>query len=259
MNLATKLVRSIQTDGLYRTIVRCVVYPRSLMRIRTMQRALSTRDPAVIFETIHRATLWSKGESVSGPGSSLAYTQNLRQELPKLLAKFSIRSIYDAPCGDFNWMSMVDLETPGIDYRGADIVRVVIEGNRERHRGPRRRFDVANIISDPFPDADLWICRDALFHFSYDDIRRTLQNFAGSNIKYILTTTHLRQGKPFANRDIPTGDYRPIDLFSEPFNFPSDVLFRITDYIEPYEPREMCLWSRQQIVEALERFGGKAT
>jgi hypothetical protein len=258
MNIASKLIRSIRTDGLSRTIVRCVVYPRSLMRIRKLQRALSTRDPAVIFETIHRATLWSKGESISGPGSSLAYTQNLRAQLPTLLAQFSIRSIYDAPCGDFNWMSTVDLETPQIDYRGADIVRAVIESNRGRFTGPRRRFDVANIISDPFPDADLWICRDALFHFSYEDIGRTLRHFVASKIKYVLTTTHLAKGT-FENKDIPTGDYRPIDLFSKPFNFPSDVLFRITDYVEPYEPREMCLWSRQQLIEALDRFPGNGT
>lgn len=228
------------------------------MQIRTMQRALSTKDPAVIFETIHRANLWSKGESVSGPGSSLAYTQNLRLQLPTLLAQFSIRTIYDAPCGDFNWMSMIDLETPRIDYRGVDIVKFVIDQNRARFSGPRRHFEVANIIIAPFPDADLWICRDALFHFSYADILLTLQHFVSSKVKYILTTTHITRPQ-FENRDIPTGDYRPIDLFAPPFNLPTDVLFKITDYIEPYEPREMCLWSREQLVAAVERFtGGRA-
>src|ERR1700759_5255204 len=105
MKIAEKLLRSIRTEGVSRTFVRCVTYPRSLIRIRKMQRALSTKDPAVIFETIHRANLWSKGESASGPGSSLAYTHNLRTQLPDLLARFSIRTIYDAPCGDFNWMN----------------------------------------------------------------------------------------------------------------------------------------------------------
>jgi len=176
-------------------------------------------------------------------------------QLPKLLAQFSIRTIYDAPCGDFNWMSMVDLETPQIDYRGADIVNFVIERNRARFSGPLRRFEVANIITAPFPDADLWICRDALFHFSYADIRLTLRHFVESNVKYILTTTHIPTPQ-FQNRDIPTGEYRPLDLFAPPFDLPIDVLFRITDYVEPYEPREMCLWSREQFIAAVERFGG---
>jgi len=60
-----------------------------------------------VFSQIHRNNLWGEQESVSGNGSSLAATANLRQELPPLLAGLNVTSLLDAPCGDFNWMKEV--------------------------------------------------------------------------------------------------------------------------------------------------------
>ena len=174
MSMTVKLLRSLRRDGLARTIVRCFQYPRIHLRLEKLQRALSTRDPRVIFSTIHDANLWSDQESVSGPGSSLEYTKNLRERLPRLLQEFGVQKLYDAPCGDFNWMREVDLQTQPVEYHGADVVSRIIDNNRVRFAGPLRRFDVADIISSPFPAAGMWFCRDCLFHFSYADIFRTL-------------------------------------------------------------------------------------
>ena len=59
---------------------------------------------------------WGAGESVSGNGSSLEYTTSLRSQLGKFFEKFSIESIFDAPCGDFNWMKSVMSMSPNINY-----------------------------------------------------------------------------------------------------------------------------------------------
>jgi hypothetical protein len=56
------------------------------------------------------------------------------------------------------------------------------------------------------------------------------------------------------NLDIATGDFHLIDLFSAPYNFDANVLFRIDDTIPNEKPREMCLWSREQIMAAMAGF-----
>jgi hypothetical protein len=110
---------------------------------------------------------------------------------------------------------------------------------------------VTDIVTDTFPPADLWLCRDCLFHLSINDIRQALGHFIEANIPYLLTTTHKNaQHGGFQNSDIISGDYRLIDLFAPPFNFPTDVKYRIDDWFEDDPWREMCLWTRQQVMSA---------
>ena len=58
----------------------------------------------------------------------------------------------------------------------------------------------------------------------------------------------------FINRDILTGDFRRIDLFSKPYNFPTNPLYVIEDWIFPDPERQMCLWDREQVILALRTF-----
>src|SRR5262249_40894263 len=87
---------------------------------------------------------------------------------------------------------------------------------------------------------------DCLFHLSYADIAGFLRSFVDSRIKYLMTTTHKNPYR-FRNADITTGDFRIIDLFGPPLGFPRDVLFRVDDDLAPDPPREMCIWSAQQV------------
>ncbi|WP_298199061.1 class I SAM-dependent methyltransferase [Novosphingobium sp.] len=203
------------------------------------------------FDSIYRSNHWGSAESVSGEGSTLAYTENLRRELPILFAKYDIKTVFDAPSGDFNWMSLVVGETD-IEYLGGEIVRSLVDSNRRRSTKPNTRFEHFDITRDRFPDADLWICRDCLFHFSYEHIGRALALFAKSRIPYVLTTTHANTG--FENHDIETGGFRLIDLFSAPFSFPVPM-DQIEDWIPGFPRRLMCLWSRDQILRALQLSG----
>ena len=74
-----------------------------------------------------------------------------------------------------------------------------------------RKFD---IITDVFPDADIWHCRHCLFHLSLSDIQKSLENFLRSNIQTALITNHFMPD--LITFDIPTGSYRPsgFDEFS---------------------------------------------
>jgi len=197
------------------------------------------------FTEIYKTNYWGSPESISGTGSTLRYTENLRKNLPGLFEKFSIQTIFDAPCGDFNWMKEV-VQGTNIMYLGGEIVSEIVSKNNLLYSARNIRFIDFDITSMDFPDADLMICRDCLFHLSYRDIRSFLDLFLKSNIKYLLTTTHVNNGS-FKNRDIESGDFRKIDLFSSPFNFPNEFLYRVQDWLPPDPQREICLWSREQL------------
>ncbi len=78
------------------------------------------------FERIYSTNMWGGNGRGSGVGSSLERTVTLREELPKLLRKYNIASMIDAPCGGMNWMPLV-LDTieqsyaPNFRYLGIDV------------------------------------------------------------------------------------------------------------------------------------------
>jgi len=206
-----------------------------------------------IFEKIIKENFWKRtpidNESPCGPGSSVRYTENIRNCLPTLIEKFNIKRMLDAPCGDFNWMKLV-VANLNIEYTGGDIVPSLIKNNNDLYKTDTVKFQVIDITVDKLPDADLMLCRDCLFHLSIESIQCFLNNFVNSNIKYLLTTTHYND-KNFKNTDISTGDFRLLDLFSAPFNFDKNVLYQIDDWIDGYPPRSMILLSREQIKQCI--------
>ena len=203
-----------------------------------------------VFENIMALNRWSGDESRSGPGSTLSYTLNLRAQLERFIETFAIKEIFDAPCGDFHWMKEVNFPA-GVAYVGGDIAPSLIAANNERYFAASRRFLKFDIISDEFPDSDVWFCRDCLFHLPNSSIFEALRNFARSRIGLLMMTNHLNT-TGFRNVDIEAGEFRLLDFHSEPFNLPREALFRVADYIHPYPQREMCVWTREQIVAALD-------
>ena len=202
-----------------------------------------------VFSRIYRKGGWGSKESSSGQGSELSYTANLRRELPALLKGYSVSRLLDAPCGDFNWMRHV-VPGLGIEYIGGDIVEALVRRNQREFGAVGVAFHHMDISSDPMPAADLMMVRDCLFHLSYSDIHRFLENFHRSGIGLLLTTTHLPPDGE--NSDIRTGDWRKIYLFAPPFCFPQEPLRRIEDWVPPHHRREMCLFTREQAAIALE-------
>ena len=248
--LIRKGLRSLVTEGLKTATLKTLHRTRRLHRAYRVKKAY-TGSLEDRFTALYKTRFWGgdkKNESFSGPGSTSEYTQVLRTELPKVFEQFTIHRVFDAPCGDFKWMQHVVHQCPGIEYIGADIVAPMIKANTARHANERIRFFHADLTHAEFPKADLMICRDCLFHLSYQDIELVLNNFVASGIPFLLTSTHLGTVE---NRDIYSGRFRLIDLFSTPFNFSKDVLYRIQDWVPPFPPREMCLWTRDQVSSAL--------
>jgi len=153
--------------------------------------------------------------TVSGPGSELRETEDIRALLPRLIKRFNVASLLDAPCGDFSWMSNVDLRQ--CEYIGADVVPALIETNRAKYQRHGHQFILADLTKDPLPRADLILCRDCLIHLSFKDAVAVLRNFRKSGAKYLLVTT---DPTIEANRPIRTGGFRAVNLELPPFNFP---------------------------------------
>jgi SAM-dependent methyltransferase len=179
------------------------------------RRRLLRRNPAEIFSDYARSNKWGDKDSVSGKGSNLEATAEVRRILPELLRNLGATSILDVPCGDFFWMQHVDLT--GIDYLGGDIVPDLIEANHRAHARPGVDFQVVDLISGPVPKADVIFVRDCLVHLSHYHVRAALANIARSGGTWLLTTTF--PDTP-SNADIATGEWRAIDLTKPPFNLP---------------------------------------
>jgi hypothetical protein len=198
-----------------------------------------------VFSSIWKNNYWGCDESLSGPGSTLEQTENLRREFPKMLNEFSVASIFDAPCGDMHWMQYI-LKSTDIYYIGGDIVSDLISENSKKLQTNKVRFLKFDITSQKFPDVDLWLSRAVFYHLSNKDIYLALERFVESNIRYIVTTNSVTEDSHI-NQDIITGDWRSLNLTLPPFNFPKSSLWVIDDYVPPHPPVTLNLWTREQI------------
>lgn len=172
-----------------------------------------------IFSRAYEANDAGSSESVSGPGSTLEYTVSVRQELPHLFNRYKIKSILDAPCGDFNWMKLVDFKDIS-QYIGVDVVSDLIHANEHKYADVKRSFKCLDVTCDQLPIVDLIICRDCFFHLSFKNIYSIVRNFKISGSTYLLTTTHIDHER---NIDIFTGGFRLINVERPPFNFPNAI------------------------------------
>lgn len=180
-------------------------------------------------------------ETACGGGSTLAATEHLRGRLPATLRYLRVRSLLDAPCGDFNWMSRVnlgDITYVGADYSAQNLIAA-------SNRSSSQVFHQLDIITDALPQADAMLCRDFHQHLPTEMAVAALRNFIASGTRWLLATSHSNE----VNTDIAeAGDFRPINLMRAPFNFPKPVA-AIDD--PPGSGRILGAWSREVIIHSM--------
>jgi glycosyltransferase involved in cell wall biosynthesis len=194
------------------------------------------------FSVIYRYKLFGVSESASGPGSDLVQTHELMAVLPEIFSQLEVKSLADAPCGDFFWMSKLDLSR--VEYNGYDIVPKLIKANRNNF--PHQNFHQLDITRQSFRCHDLILCRDLLVHLDFQDIFRVLKNFQLSGSKYILTTTFpLLQN----NQNLDQKIWRPLNLEIEPFNLgnPIEIISERTTEDPRYADKSLGLWKISDI------------
>ena len=123
------------------------------------------------------------------------------------------------------------------------IITVWIIGSFSRiPRWPRRSWRAGRPTRDPLPRADVLLCRDALVHLSFADIRRVLRNVRASGTAYLLTTTFPGHA---VNEDIVSGDWRLLNLEHAPFAFPPPralIVEGCTEGSGRFADKSLALW-----------------
>lgn len=213
---------------------------------------------AKFFTNVYKENLWRNEESRSGCGSAQRLTKKLAEGLPVALRNLGVSRLLDLPCGDFNWMKIVDLT--GIDYIGGDIVPDMIAANTAAYGSPSRQFLVLDIATDALPSADMVFIRDCFIHFSNDLIFQSLKNIVRSDIRYLcLGTLPLKRYPKIANIDLDRNqngvnfEYRPVQFESAPYSFPEPIL-EIEDAMEGSGARwitTMAVWEMSTIRDLL--------
>lgn len=221
---------------------------RRKMRYEEVSSISDTRER---FARIYDSKVWRGSESASGAGSSLDATREIRQRLPQIVANYNVKHLLDAPCGDFHWMKEVLGELSELQYTGVDIVEKLVARNQRNFGSAQIRFEQLDITAEALPPADLMMVRDCLFHLSYADISRFLANLSRADIRLLLTTTNVIEGQEIENRDIESGDFRPIDLFAEPFSFPNACLESFDDNDVSVVGKRMCLFQVEPLIKHL--------
>ena len=175
-----------------------------------------------IFGRIYNRNEWLYG---SGEGSLPKHTKGYVAVLQNFFSEFHIESVVDMGCGDWQFSQFIDWN--GIYYQGYDIVKSVIDCNKEKYSSNNIEFHLYSGIGNELPDADLLIAKDVLQHWSYKSIENFLPNL--SRYKYCLITNCVNPIGETINYDIEDGEFRYLDLRLPPFNIDAQDIFSFTN------------------------------
>jgi len=203
----------MNTDNKLQKLIKLLKDKISFIRISLI------KDEEKKFNFIYKNKYWQNinNGSLSGAGSNLDdSTHNLSIELPNFINTHKIKSLLDIPCGDWAWMSKLNLTN--IKYIGCDIVEDMVKANNEKYSNAKTDFIKRNLSHDDLPEADIILIRDLLVHLKYSDIILCLNNIKKHNYKYIAITNFPKLIKNINNK---FGDrWKPINFNLKPYLLP---------------------------------------
>jgi len=201
------------------------IIKRVINKLQRIVAGMSGERPSLEtkFSEIYHENLFGGMVSRSGEGSNLEQTDEVRKWLPEIIMRYNTRRFLDAPCGDLYWIRHIDFgETV---YIGVDIVRDLIERNKDQFGSEGKEFHCANLATDVLPKADMIFCRDCLVHLSFEDAFNVLRRFKETGAEYLVTTTFVERDENLDLYDKNGADriWRVLNLQLAPFNFPNPV------------------------------------
>lgn len=196
-----------------------------------------------IFTKIYESGAWSRRYTdepqfadepfFSGSGSRFGdevelYTGAIVRFLSSLSAK---PDAVDLGCGDFAVGSRIRPFCR--NYIACDVVRGVIEHNKQRFAALDVEFRALDMTGDELPDGDVAFIRQVLQHLSNAQISRFLAR--ASKYKYLVVTEHLPDVPSFkANIDKPAGPGTRV-------GYPSGVVLTSAPFdLRPKIERKLC-------------------
>lgn len=200
---------------------------------------------------VYKNNYWGDDSSKSGPGSNLINTEEIRKKIPDLLRRYNIKSIIDAPCGDFYWMKEISSELDiFLDrYLGVDIVEDLIANNNLNYANEKRIFIKADLTTEILPEYDCIFCRDLMLHLSYKNIYKVIENFKKSGAKYLIISTYT---KSRTNKNAPSflEGGRALNMQMHPFYFPEPIDIITENYTgqdSSYIDKSLAIWELETI------------
>ncbi len=203
-------------NKLINKFLKIVFFPYDYIKYRLLNFILKKYNSKKKFNLIYKTNYWKSSftGSRSGRGSDLETTFKIRESLMKFISDQNIKSILDIPCGDYYWMSKLDLNK--LIYIGADIVKELVKNNNKKYKNPNINFLTLDIVKDKLPNVDLIFSRDCLVHLDNEEITLALNNVKKTGSIYFATTIF---EKNFNNDTSALSDnWRPINLTKKPFN-----------------------------------------
>jgi SAM-dependent methyltransferase len=198
---------------------------------RVIEHASNRRRTAEeVFTAIYARNQWGgrAGELCSGSGSQTgSITDPYVAEVTRLADSEGFRgtTFVDLGCGDFAvGRRLLPLCS---SYVGVDVVRPLVERNRQLYGGATTTFLHLDITTAELPHGDVCFVRQVLQHLSNAQIRAVLAKLA--RYRWVLLTEHYPTDNPriVPNKDkVHGGDVRVLDnsgvyLCEPPFDLPA--------------------------------------
>ena len=178
-----------------------------------------------VMEQVYSMKLWGDNNSgfYSGEGSHKPEIINpyLKVVIEFLSTFKKPIKICDLGCGDFNVGK--ELVKYSKKYFAIDIVKDLIDYNKNNFKANNLEFYCLDITKDNLPYADCAIVRQVLQHLSNKDVQSVLSNL--KNFKYVIITEHIPNGSFIPNKDIISGQgirlkkQSGLEILKAPFNF----------------------------------------
>jgi SAM-dependent methyltransferase len=180
-------------------------------------------DRATAFRRVYEESLWSKGESRSGPGSTQEHARGALIAVRAVLQKTQARTLLDVGCGDLNWLGPLVAEHAeraaaggeAVRFAAVDIVDTAFAEAAQRY--PSCSFAVIDVVTAVPPQADVVLCRQCLNHMSASDALSAIANIRASGAAYLLASHY-----PDAHNDAAATaagiTYRQHNLAASPFD-----------------------------------------
>ena len=176
-------------------------------------------------EQVYEMKLWggNKSDFYSGIGShDLEIVNPYIDVLKSFLTSFkSPLTVCDLGCGDFNVGKELVKHTRG--YVAVDVVKELIEHNKEKFKEGNLEFHCLDIAVDDLPSGDCALLRQVLQHLSNTEVQSIVRKL--NDFKYVILTEHLPEGDFVPNKEIISGQgirlkkQSGLNLLAPPFNF----------------------------------------
>jgi len=174
------------------TPIKKILRPIYLELVLRKYKSLELKEA---FEHLYTSNLWTdrnaKTGLASGPGSTGRFVDDYCSLLSELIAQYSIRSVADLGCGNFNVGERISRMVDR--YTGVDIAETVVINNTRAFANDHIGFLCADLTTGSLPGADAAIVRQVLQHLSNAEIQAALDNIL-KTYPLAIITEHVYQG-----------------------------------------------------------------